>query len=1223
MKHCKRLLAFLLVLTLCFPMTAFAYDATDYNKVMSSVISQYFISCQPGSALEVQGTTIIKDSNKSPNYTAGVFDLPRLTPNYYWSIPTDDELGNVGNAEKIEKYGVQIPGTVYPVLTITGRNVPDQETFTICVRSADTDDVVNNINIMASGEVTYLSTPFVDCSDSLLEKLLDNDAKRYDMVTTVYDPALHKNSVVMPNYIVTADKSALTNPPIASRTLNWTTFDYAYDGYFVESGTVQSSVQPSSVMEDANSAAMLLFTKSSAVTMLENRLGVEIDYTKLKTAAPANDSYKGAYIVFRNNEVSSFGVKNKEIDASLTAIDNISLSAKVFKLNADTGVDILGGLGIEDANKSLVIGANLDNVSLLYNGVVPVDGNVSSWKYTGAKDAKYNFSLHAMAYGGVSPQVATLDCVAPADQYTVYLWYKDPVTNEEKQLKTLSRKVGDVTNISDTVPNNWSDWQFDGWCTDSSATTPLNAATYFSGAKVNDSFNLYAKFKYVGGTYKVQFYNDATDTTSNAETYECRNQPTLPTVGSRTGYLFKNWQIVDTVASTEGIPYDPATFVPQKDKTYIFKTFWDVQGVIISVTPNKTEYYVGDSIDKSTVVVTVQDSNDGNTRNLSTSEFSISPTTVSTVGANQIQVTYNKSGATGTFTVTGKEVSPVSLKASYSGSTLEVGSSINKSNVTCTVAYNNGTTKTLSSTDFDISPTTVANAGTNTITARYQGLSTTFMLTGSKKNATNPTTDKSKTEDQKLTGLTATYKGQQPYVGDILKANDFQVTANYSGNTTKVLSSTDFVFSPSYVRNAGSNTITITYGGKTATVTIEAKEKSTLSNSPTGTGSANIISGRNSTSGSDTATTISTTGSTDGKTQSSTSTSSKDKGTSKGYLNGANILHMGSLTSDSSISNSTDILSEIASAGSNATTVNIELYNGAEGNEITQDMLTALHKKKLTMNVSMKSPADNTVVGRWVIDGKSMEDTNYMINPNITFDKISKGSETLYYMAIVNLAYPKNVQLTLYPELGVYDSGKVVRLYECSMFRDNSRLLNTVRWADESNPVNVNIYDSTSWCLSDAASAYTNGSALEADNSAEDTTVTDGTEQDAATGEDASEDTFDFGDDSTEDGSFNFDDTEDVNWKGDDTMKQPKTKSKAPMIIMIVALATLIVGGGAGAFFILKSKGVGVKSNDKFDDGDYDEDAFEDDEEEIGGDEEVNTDDDDLEEDDEFEDDEE
>lgn len=1223
MKHCKRLLAFLLVLTLCFPMTAFAYDATDYNKVMSSVISQYFISCQPGSALEVQGTTIIKDSNKSPNYTAGVFDLPRLTPNYYWSIPTDDELGNVGNAEKIEKYGVQIPGTVYPVLTITGRNVPDQETFTICVRSADTDDVVNNINIMASGEVTYLSTPFVDCSDSLLEKLLDNDAKRYDMVTTVYDPALHKNSVVMPNYIVTADKSALTNPPIASRTLNWTTFDYAYDGYFVESGTVQSSVQPSSVMEDANSAAMLLFTKSSAVTMLENRLGVEIDYTKLKTAAPANDSYKGAYIVFRNNEVSSFGVKNKEIDASLTAIDNISLSAKVFKLNADTGVDILGGLGIEDANKSLVIGANLDNVSLLYNGVVPVDGNVSSWKYTGAKDAKYNFSLHAMAYGGVSPQVATLDCVAPEDQYTVYLWYKDPVTNEEKQLKTLSRKVGDVTNISDTVPNNWSDWQFDGWCTDSSATTPLNAATYFSGAKVNDSFNLYAKFKYVGGTYKVQFYNDATDTTSNAETYECRNQPTLPTVGSRTGYLFKNWQIVDTVASTEGIPYDPATFVPQKDKTYIFKTFWDVQGVIISVTPNKTEYYVGDSIDKSTVVVTVQDSNDGNTRNLSTSEFSISPTTVSTVGANQIQVTYNKSGATGTFTVTGKEVSPVSLKASYSGSTLEVGSSINKSNVTCTVAYNNGTTKTLSSTDFDISPTTVANAGTNTITARYQGLSTTFMLTGSKKNATNPTTDKSKTEDQKLTGLTATYKGQQPYVGDILKANDFQVTANYSGNTTKVLSSTDFVFSPSYVRNAGSNTITITYGGKTATVTIEAKEKSTLSNSPTGTGSANIISGRNSTSGSDTATTISTTGSADGKTQSSTSTSSKDKGTSKGYLNGANILHMGSLTSDSSISNSTDILSEIASAGSNATTVNIELYNGAEGNEITQDMLTALHKKKLTMNVSMKSPADNTVVGRWVIDGKSMEDTNYMINPNITFDKISKGSETLYYMAIVNLAYPKNVQLTLYPELGVYDSGKVVRLYECSMFRDNSRLLNTVRWADESNPVNVNIYDSTSWCLSDAASAYTNGSALEADNSAEDTTVTDGTEQDAATGEDDAEDTFDFGDDSTEDGSFNFDDTEDVNWKGDDTMKQPKTKSKAPMIIMIVALTTLIVGGGAGAFFILKSKGVGVKSNDKFDDGDYDEDAFEGDEEEIGGDEEVNTDDDDLEEDDEFEDDEE
>ena len=1209
MKHCKRLLAFLLVLTMCFPMTAFAYDATDYNKVMASVISQYFISCQPGSALEVQGTTIIKDSVKSPNYTAGVFDLPRLTPNYYWSIPTDTELGNTGNAEKIEKFGIQIPNTVYPVLAITGRNVPDQETFTICVRSADTDEIVKNINIMTAGEVNYLSTPFVDCSAGLLKELLDNDAKRYDMVTTVYDPALHNDSVVMPNYIVTANKAQLTNPPIASRTLNWTTFDYTYDGYHVESGTTTTTLKPSALMTDANSAAMVLFTESAAFSTGHKLCDVTTDHTKLKTAAPVNDAYKGAYIVFRDNEISSFGIKNKEIEALLLSLDNISLTAKVFKLNADEGVDILGGIGIDDANKSLVIGANFDTVSGTYNGVVPIADNISAWKYTGTKDTKYNFTTHALAYGGVSPQVATLECTAPTDQYTVYLWYKDPVTNEEKQLKTLTRKVGDVTNISDTVPNNWSDWQFDSWCTDSGATTPLNASTYFQGAKANDVFNLYAKFKYVGGTYTVQFHNDATNTTSNAETYECRNQPKLPTVEARTGYLFKNWQIVDTVASTSGTPYDPATFVPQKDKAYIFKTFWDVQGVIVSVTPNKTEYYVGDNIDKSTVVVSVQDSNDGNTRNLSTSEFSISPTTVSTVGANQIQVTYNKSGATGTFTVTGKQVTPVSLKASYSGQALEVGSSINKSSVTCTVAYNNGTTKTLSTSDFDISPSTISNAGTNTITARYQGLSTTFMVTGSKRSVTNPTTDKNKTEDKKLSGLTATYKGQQPYVGDILKANDFQVTANYSGNTTKVLSSTDFVFSPSYVRNAGSNTITITYGGKTTSVVVEAKEKSTVTNAPTGSGSANVIPGRNTTSGSDTATTISTTGSADGKMQSSTSTSSKDKGTSKGYLNGANILHMGSLTSDSSIENATDILSEIASAGSNATTVNIELYNGAEGNEITQDMLTALHKKKLTMNVSMKSPADNTVVGRWVIDGKSMEDTNYMINPNITFDKISKGSETLYYMAIVNLAYPKNVQLTLYPELGIYDSGKVVRLYECSMFRDNSRLLNTVRWADESNPVNVNIYDSTSWCLSDAPSAYTNGSALEADNSAEDTTVTvqDDATDESETNED--DESFDF--ENTEE-PFDFNDTEDVNWTGDDTMNKPKEKSKAPLIIMITALATLIIGGGAGAFFILKSSKVGAKAKDNFDGDDYDDDAFEDDDEEIG-DEEDTTDDEDFE----------
>ena len=1196
MKFMKRFLALSLALCLSLPMTVFAYsiDSAQYSSIMSSVVANCMISCQPASALTVQNTTLISDDMKSPNYSAGVFDLPRLTPNYYWDIPTDEELGVEGNNDKITTYGIIVPQTVYPVLAITGQDLPDQTSCAICVRAVDTGEVIKVINIMSSGIVHRCETAFVDCSEKLLEKLLDNNAKRYNMTTTVYDPLWHKNCVVMPNYIVTSDSNLTSGMPIASATYNWDTFDVVFAGYSSENDIVRNihfnAGNSTSTSGSQQAAGLALFTESTAVKYDRNKQLVTTDHTKIESATPANTNYKGAYAIFLETGVETYGVKNEKLD--MLKAQQVHADARLIEMTAGEAVDILSQIvGITDMSKYDVEISQIDPT-------ITMDENYK-FTYTGNVDKQYNVNHTATAFGGYNLHVATLDCKAFKDSYIVNLWYNNPETSEITKLGEVIRSVGDVKNITETPPDNWSNWQFEAWCSDKNATTPINPATYFANAQKNDTFNLYAKFKYIGGVYKVQFYNDSTEQTTT-EQYECRNQPTLPTVSDRTGYLFKNWQIVDTVASTSGTPYDPATFVPTKDNTYIFKTFWDINGVIKNVLSNKTDYFVGDTIDKTKVVVTVQDTNDGATRNLSTSEFNVSPTTVTKAGTNQIQVTYTKTGATDTFDVTGKEVTPTTLKATYSGSSITVGEAVPKNSIQCVVNYNNGTSKTLSASDFSVSPTTIANAGTNMITVKYQDMSTTVSITGTKKSVTPSA---SPSVNQTLQSIAAIYKGGTPYVGDVIEPSSLQVTAKYTDNTSKVLSSADFVYTPSYIKYAGSNVISVTYGGKTTTVTIEAKEKSTVTNKPTGTGTANTTSG--SSLSKDTSTKISTTSSNNSSTttgSSSTSTGKDKKGTSTGYLNGANILHMGSLASDTSVTNSTDILSEIASAGSNATSVTIDLYNGAEGNDITEDMLKALSKKKLTLNVNMKSPSDNTTVGRWVIDGKSMKSTNFMINPNITFDKISKGSETLYYMAIVNIAYPDSVQLTITPELSAYDTGKVVRLYSCSMFRDNTKLMTTLRWSDESNPLPVSIYESTSWCLSDAAEAYMNGSSLESNTVVnENTTVTDSKPSADPTTEEKEEEeeSFDFEDESFdfEDESFDFETgSDDISWTGSDTTSQTGSgqqtkKSSVPLIIMLSALGVLLVGGGIGAFFFVKSKGAfKMKDTDEYEDDEDDED---------------------------------
>ncbi|WP_310604212.1 Ig-like domain-containing protein, partial [Anaerosporobacter sp.] len=78
------------------------------------------------------------------------------------------------------------------------------------------------------------------------------------------------------------------------------------------------------------------------------------------------------------------------------------------------------------------------------------------------------------------------------------------------------------------------------------------------------------------------------------------------------------------------------------------------------------------------------------------------------------------------------------VSAAYIGGSVEVGSAIDKNNVTVIAAYNDNSIAYV--TDFTLSTSTIYSLGTNTVTVYYEGYTSTITITGVAKGSLTPTT---------------------------------------------------------------------------------------------------------------------------------------------------------------------------------------------------------------------------------------------------------------------------------------------------------------------------------------------------------------------------------------------------------------------------------------------------------------------------------------------------
>ncbi|MBQ4244738.1 MAG: bacterial Ig-like domain-containing protein, partial [Clostridia bacterium] len=231
-----------------------------------------------------------------------------------------------------------------------------------------------------------------------------------------------------------------------------------------------------------------------------------------------------------------------------------------------------------------------------------------------------------------------------------------------------------------------------------------------------------------------------------------------------------------------------------------------LSSVAIRTLPTKLTYYKGETLNTSGLTLTSTYAS-GKTQTVSNG-FNCSPTTLNTIGTQNITVTY--SGQTTNFEVTVKNdtLSGVAIRTLPTKLTYYKGETLITSGLTLTATYASGKTQTVSS-GFNYTPSVLNTAGTQEIAVSYNGKGTYFNV--------------NVIEDY-VVGI---YVKTQPnktvyYKGDTLDTLGLTIIAKYaSGKEERVNSG--FTCSPTKLNSTGTQTITVSYMGFTTDFEITVK----------------------------------------------------------------------------------------------------------------------------------------------------------------------------------------------------------------------------------------------------------------------------------------------------------------------------------------------------------------------------------------------------------------
>lgn len=1088
-------------------------DTGTYDSVMSTSLSKFYLKAQPNDAIALDIQLVLDNLDLGKSENGIYFNLPRLKNQYYYTV-VDSSMWYVDE------------NLLYPSLSLkAGATSPADSQINLQIMSAVTNTVQANCTLTVLNQLTGTareSCPSYNTVKSAISQPGFRGLTSAKSSLGAYNPRLHTNALVTESsiYVYRDDFDDWCNSEFA-----WIGHAVvSFDSHVIDDNTyyLNNAIKKASYNAVGATAGNLdlqikpYFLSSEGALFVTDMAEYSQRTGVLRTGASAQSSYM---------LVNDSDIIMHEYDPDMTnPPEDIELTIKQgysYTFNQLTS----GHLS--------VISKDAFQYYPNTNKYTAITGESMQMPLYAPGPTLLTFVVNMNGTGGDKP-------VNPPPEDKSYYTVRFDFTGG---LRSSYQDITPGTDPNLPVPVK-KGYTFKGWYVDALHTKLYDWRTF--NYVLGGSYTLYADWE-LQGNYTVRFYDDK-NSTDKTTSFSVNDLPTLPSTPTYIGYVFKNWMIVDNTASTTGTLYDPETFSPKNGDNYIFKAVWDVSGVILSVTPQQTEYWVGDKVDKSKLVVLVQTDSNGTTKTLSAAEFTVVPDKIEKVGKNTITVRYDATGATATVDLTGKSDYITGVSAVYKGTDLEVGDAIPTGSIQVKLTYKS--TKVVETSEFSINPSTIKAAGTNTITVTAGGYSTSITINGKKKTV-DTTTNNGKGE---LSTITASYIGKQLTVGDTIPGNDIKVTARFADGSTATISSGDFTFTPSFVRNAGANTITVSYQDKTCTLNITGREKSSLTDntesSTKGPSSTTINTPSSNVSG-----TVSGSGGYVGN-------GKDDKGTSVGYLSGKNILDsLGSGTSGS-IVNDVDILREIEEAQKGAMNVNITLVNTAEGNYLTPEIVKALCEKELTLNVTMVSPKDKSSrVAYWTFDGKAMNETEGFLDLNISFESEDKKAETMYHVYVSDFPYQKAMQCVIIMK-DAYPLGTAVSFYSCDYAMKDSSYIGPLTWSNTLE-IHLPVTEASNFAFTDYVEKYPEGSDL--------------LYVGASNEEVSSEDSI------SEENTGDTDDQE-FDWGDGDTEVKVKSPKKIPkyLIFIGIGLAVLIVAG-VGASFIIRNRAA-------YSDDDYEED---------------------------------
>ena len=162
-----------------------------------------------------------------------------------------------------------------------------------------------------------------------------------------------------------------------------------------------------------------------------------------------------------------------------------------------------------------------------------------------------------------------------------------------------------------------------------------------------------------------------------------------------------------------------------------------------------------------------------------------------------------------TINVKKEEVTSLTIATKPTKTNYYVGDTLSTAGLTLKAAYNNGTTQTITG-GFTCTPTALSTAGAQTVTVSYGGKTATFTVN---------------VQDVTLSGIAIASNPTKTsyFVGDTLDTTGLKLTATYNNGTTQTITG-GFTCTPTALSTAGAQTVTVNYGGKTATFAVNVQD---------------------------------------------------------------------------------------------------------------------------------------------------------------------------------------------------------------------------------------------------------------------------------------------------------------------------------------------------------------------------------------------------------------